>query len=51
MFMLMLAAFQVLLYRYTQEEDLVLGDTDSEPEAGGDGRLDRVLRQHAGAAH
>ena len=50
LFMTLLAAFQVLLYRYSGQEDIAVGAPIAgrvRPELG---RLDRVLRQHAGAA-
>ena len=48
--MTLLAGLQALLWRYTGQDDISGGDADREPEPGGDGRADRVLREHAGAA-
>ena len=47
--MTLLAAFECLMSRYSGQEEMVVGTADREPEPGGDGRVDRVLREHAGA--
>ena len=50
LFMTLLAAFQTLLWRYSGQEDMVVGARRGEPEPAGDGSADRVLCEHAGAA-
>ena len=51
LFMTLLAAFQVLLSRYSGSEDVVGGQPDRRAHARRGGGADRLLRQHAGAAH
>ena len=46
-FMTLLAAFQVLLYRYTGQEDVVVGSPDCQSPPARSRRADRILRQHA----
>ena len=51
LFMMLLAAFQVLLHRYSGQDDVVVGTPiagRNRAEARG---AHRLLRQHAGAAH
>jgi hypothetical protein len=50
LFMTLLAAFQVLLYRYSGQEDIAVGAPIAGTCAPRTRRADRVLRQHAGAA-
>ena len=50
LFMVLLAAFQTLLHRYTGEEDVCRRHRCGQPRAGGDRGLDRVLREPARAA-
>ena len=50
LFMTLLAAFDLLLCRYAGQEQVLVGQSDRQPQSLGDGRVDRVLRQHAGAA-
>ncbi len=50
-FMVLLAAFQVLLARLAGQEDVVVGSPMRRPQPGGDRGADRLLPQHAGAAH
>jgi hypothetical protein len=49
LFMLLLAAFDVLLHRYTGPGRHRGGLADRQPHRGGDRGADRLLRQHAGA--
>ena len=48
--MTLLAAFQVLLSRYTGQDDVVVGTPIAGRNRPRDGGADRLLRQHAGAA-
>ncbi len=48
--MTLLAAFQVLLYRYSGQEDIAVGRADRRAQRPGARGADRLLRQHAGAA-
>ena len=50
LFMVLLAAFQLLLSRYSGQEDIVVGTDDRGTQSRGDGEPDRVLRQHTGDA-
>ena len=50
LFMVLLAAFQALLHRYTGQEDLLVGTPIAGRDRAGDRGADRLLRQHAGAA-
>ena len=50
-FMALLAAFDLLLYRYTGQADIVGGDAGGEPRTLRGRGADRHVRQHAGAAH
>ena len=49
--MTLLAAFQVLLSRYSGQDDVVRRHAHRRPQPSGAGGADRLLRQHAGAAH
>ena len=49
LFMTMLAAFEVFLYRYTSQDDLVVGTPNCQSQPGGDRRADRILRQRTGS--
>ena len=51
LFMTLLAAFQVLLHRYTGQDDVVVGTHDRRPHPRRARAADRLLRQHPGAAH
>ena len=51
LFMMLLAAFDVLLHRYTGQDDIVVGTPIAGRDARRDRGADRLLRQHAGAAH
>ena len=48
LFMTLMAAFKALLMRYSGQEDISCRDGDREPDAERNGRIDRILRQHAG---
>ena len=48
--MTLLAAFQVLLYRYSGQEDIAVGTPIAGRGRTETGGADRLLRQHAGAA-
>ena len=50
LFMVLLAAFQVLLARYSGQRGHRRGHAHRGAHAGGAGGADRLLRQHAGAA-
>jgi hypothetical protein len=50
LFMTLLAGFQSLLGRYTGQEEIVVGTPIANRTRGRSGRIDRVLREHAGAA-
>ena len=50
LYMMLLAAFQVLLVTYAGSEDVVVGSPIAGRTRGGGGGADRLLRQHAGAA-
>ena len=50
MFMTLLAAYQTLLHRYTNQDRHRGGDADCESRAWRDRSPDRVLRKHAGDA-
>ena len=49
--MTLLAAFSVLLSRYSGQEDVVVGTPIANRTQAENGSADRVLRQHAGAAN
>ncbi len=51
LFMTLLAAWQLLLSRYVGGGGRVGGHPDRGADAAGDGGADRLLREHAGAAH
>ena len=51
MFMVLLAAYTVLLGRYSGQDDVVAGTVSRRPQPGRNRRPDRVLRQHPGHAH
>ena len=50
LFMTLLAAFDLLLCRYAGQEQVLVGTSDRQSQSLGDGSVDRVLREHAGAA-
>ena len=50
LFMTLLAAFQTLLFRYTGQDDFLVGITDRQSDSSGDGGADRFLCEHAGSA-
>ena len=50
LFMTLLAAFQVLLYRYSGQDDIAVGTPIAGRRRAGARGADRLLRQHAGAA-
>ena len=47
--MILLSAFQVLLSRFCGQRGRDGGHADRRPQPPGDGRADRLLRQHSGA--
>ena len=51
LFMTLLAAFKVLLYRYTGQTDFAVGSPIANRTRSEVGRVDRVFCEHAGAAH
>ena len=51
LYMTLLGAFQVLLSKYGGSEDVVVGSPIAGRTRAGGGGADRLLRQHAGAAH
>ena len=51
LFMVLLAAFQALLAPLRGQDDVVVGTPIAGRTRRGDGGADRLLRQHAGAAH
>ena len=51
LYMVTHAALDLLLSRWSGQEDLVVGVADRGTHAAGDGGADRLLRQHARAAH
>ncbi len=51
LFMTLLAAFKVLLLRYSGQSDLAVGTPIAGRVAREPGAADRLLRQHPGAAH
>ena len=50
LFMTLLAAFQIVLWRYTGQSDRGRRHARCQRGHGRNGRADRLLRQHAGAA-
>jgi len=50
LFMTLLGGWAALLSRLSNQEEVVIGTPDSQPQPRGDRRSDRVLRQHDGAA-
>ena len=50
LFMVLLAAFEVLLHRYSGQEDVVVGHAGRHPRAARARAADRAVRQHARAA-
>ncbi len=51
LYMTLLAAWAVLLARLSGESDVVIGTPVANRRQHGDGRADRLLREHAAAAH
>ena len=50
LFMTALACFQILLSRYSGQEEIVIGTPVAGQEEAGVGGVDRIFRQYAGAA-
>ena len=50
LFMTLLAAFEVLLHRYSGQDDFAIGTLTAGRGRAGDGRTDRVFRKHAAVA-
>ena len=50
LFMTLAAGWAAVLSRLSGQPEVVIGTPVAEPHAGGVGRADRVLREHAGAA-
>ncbi len=51
LFMVLLAGFKGLLYRYTGAGEIRVGSPTANRTRGGDGRADRGVREHAGVEH
>ena len=51
LYMTLLAAFKILLWRYSGQSEVVVGHPDRGSQSFSDRRADRAVRQHAGAAH
>ena len=50
LYMVLLAAYATVLHRYTGQPDVLVGSPSAGRSRAGDGRADRLLRQHDGPA-